>query len=98
MVYELVWERDRGFCVLCSLQGQRIRATEMHHIIPRSRCVGRYRYLREDVRNVAMLCRLCHHPSPSREEKRLMLCYLRDTYGYTYDEPPFKEALGENDG
>ena len=93
--YEEVRERDRGFCLLCLLSGQRIQGTEVHHIIPRGRCRGKWGYLREDVRNLALLCHAHHQPSPSREEARDLLLYLRERYHYAYKEVPFLQVLEE---
>lgn len=90
-----VVERDHGFCVLCWMEGQRQQGSEVHHIVPRSRCVGRWRHLREDRRNLALLCQTHHHPGPSRAENKALLRYLRDRHGYVYVERPFLEVLEE---
>jgi 5-methylcytosine-specific restriction endonuclease McrA len=94
-VYEAVVRRDRGFCQLCALRGYRLQGAEIHHIVPRSRCVGQWQYLRHDIRNLAMLCVSCHHPHPSRHEAQLLLRELRGAYGYRYDEEPFRQILEE---
>lgn len=93
--YERVVERHHGLCLLCLINGVRKRGCEVHHIVPRGKCVGQWRYLREDERNLALLCRECHHPSPSREEAQRMLRFLREEQGYEYDERLFREVLEE---
>ncbi|MFA5378692.1 MAG: HNH endonuclease [Dehalococcoidia bacterium] len=91
----LVRERDHGFCLLCRLEGQRNQGTEVHHILPRGKCVGQWWYLRQDERNLVLLCAKHHHPSPSREEAKTMLTWLRARYGYEYNEVPFRRVLEE---
>ena len=88
-------ERDHGYCLLCRLEGTRRQGTEMHHVVPRSKCVGQWKYLRGDARNLAMLCSFHHNPHPSRQEAQRMLRFLREEYGYEYDERPFREVLEE---
>ena len=88
-------ERDHGFCLLCWLECERVQGTEVHHIVPRGKCVGQWWHLRQDERNLTLLCAKHHHPSPSRDEAKAMLLYLRQRYGYEYDEVPFRQVLGE---
>ncbi len=84
-------------CVLCwLLDGTRRRGEEMHHILHRRKCIGQWAYLRTAEKNLVCLCRAHHHPQPSRFEAQLLLRHLRDRYGYTYDEAPFRELLEEN--
>jgi hypothetical protein len=96
-VYEAVRERDGGMCVLCWLLAhKRLRGTEVHHLLHRSRCVGQWEYLRTAQKNLVLLCHAHHQPQPSRVEAQKLLRYLRDRYGYEYREPPFRELLEEN--
>ncbi len=50
-VYECVYTRDEGKCVLCGLK----RQLQLHHIN------GRSKVLTNDVNNCVILCMDCHH-------------------------------------
>ena len=91
LVVEAIRTRDSYQCQLCGGPG-----TDIHHIISRSLCKGEYSYLLLSKKNLILLCRSCHIPSPSRAEKQTMLRFLRQQYFYEYHEKPFLEALGEN--
>lgn len=80
-LHEQVLERDNHRCQDCGTH-----ADTVHHIISR-RYIGAW-----DERNMITLCMWCHQGKDqqsgahTRDARKHHLQYLRDTYGYSYDD------------
>ena len=85
-----VLERDNWRCIQCG-----VKTSEVHHVISRGRKGA------DRVENMVTLCGRCHRERPGRsgahshEARKRHLRYLRDRFGYKYEDRMFLEALEE---
>ncbi len=81
----VVYERDRGRCVVCGKKAQ-----DIHEIVPRSALPGkRNEGLLFSPRNRCLLCRNCHEKVHTVWGRVMLLGLLKLKYGYKYDDQPF---------
>ncbi len=84
-VWTAVIERDEGLCI-CG-----IAASQVHHIVPRSRGAANWVW---QAFNMLCLCPVCHGKAHTRQARIDMLAHLAEKFGYVYvGKSPFGEYL-----
>ena len=89
-VYTEVVERDKGACVDCHKAGGLL-----HHVVPKSMLPGRRKPERDQPKNLVVLCYLCDQYAHTKVARKRHLTYLREEWGYQYDQMPWRGLLGE---
>jgi len=89
-IYQQVVERDEGACVDCHKAGGLL-----HHVVPKSMLMGRRKVERDQLKNLVVLCVLCHAGAHTKAARKRHLTMLRERWGYIYDSQPWLGVLGE---
>lgn len=83
-LWQAVRERDNDVCIWCPE-----RASEVHHIIPRSTFGRKTQRICWQMKNMCCICAKCHAKAAGYKAKVALLKIMSKLYGYTYDDYPF---------
>ena len=90
--------KDEYICQECKRYGKTMEATTVHHIIPADKCIGEYRKLLYDSRNLISLCNGCHERMHMRQNRELSDAGLQLLRRKWSNIPPLYLAIKTMDG